>query len=199
MTLCVVGQADDFFVLARTQTKDWARDIRRDQKWKWKGRSERSQRGSWQRNPKGAVVKGNQRGWVSDERRGEAVENGHQSRWVSSPEYKGGSEQDGQRLVGIPSDFCMSFAKNTLPAIVYKMHEKLYKKCHRTTLLALGANLSPYCSFVLFLPFPCGRKEMRDTPVGTHWMNHRPWIVLVLRSWCIRDSRRGIITTVFDI
>ena len=40
----------------------------------------------------------------------------------------GGSEEDGQRWVGIPSGFCRSFAKNTLPAIVYKMHEKLYKK-----------------------------------------------------------------------
>ncbi len=28
------------------------------------------------------------------------------------------------------------------------------KKCHKTTLLALGADLSPYCSFVLFLPIP---------------------------------------------
>ena len=24
---------------------------------------------------------------------------------------------------------------------------------------------------------------MCDTPVGTHWMNHGPWIILVLRSW----------------
>ena len=110
--------------------------------------------------PEGQLVK-EPREWVGEERRREAVENGsrrEQSRWVSSPVLDGQQKEavkdDSQKWVGIPSGFTRSFAKNTLPAIVYKMHEKLYKKCHRTTLFALGAHLSTYCSFVLFLPLP---------------------------------------------
>ena len=67
-------------------------------------------------------------------------------------------------------------------AIVSKCTENA--KCHR---------LSPSCTwswpksvfvrlFFFFHPLGCilyGRKEMCDTPVGNHWMNHWPWIVLV--------------------
>ena len=110
---------------------------------------------------------------------------------------EGSREEDDQRWVGIPSGFCRSFAKKYTPAIVYKMHEKLYKNI-----------LENYPSFawswpmsILFVCCPffshslrcisCSRKETCDTPVVTHWMNHGPWIVLFQRSWCIQGGREG--------
>ena len=104
-----------------TEQRAWTRDLRRDRKWEGKGRSGEA---------KGAVGKGTQRRSVGEERRREAVENGSgkdQSRWVSSLQ-KEAVKEDSQTLVGIPCGFCRSFAKNTLPVIVFKMHEKLYKK-----------------------------------------------------------------------
>ena len=119
---------------------------------------------------------------------------------------EGGSEEDGQRWVGIPSGFCRSLAKNTLPAIVYKMHEKLYKKKvsqnYPSCTWSWPKSILFVCSFsptpsVVFL---VAIKKCVIPPVGTHWMNHGPWIVLVLRSSCIWGSRRGVshwIKTVF--
>ena len=59
-----------------TKQRAWTWDLRRDRKWGRKGRSERSQRSSWKRNPERGVGKGMQRGWVGKERRRETVENG---------------------------------------------------------------------------------------------------------------------------
>ena len=82
---------------------------------------------SWKRNPERASRRRvTQRGSWEQTAEGTsqyelAVQSGKQS-------AEGGSEEDDQRWVEIPTGFCRSFAKNTLPAIVYKMYEKLYKK-----------------------------------------------------------------------
>ena len=194
----VVHQADDFFVCFGAKPNKGLSS--RSRKRGRKGKSERSQRGSWQRNPKRVS-------WRRETRRGSRERT---AEWTSQDELavqtwqrsvEGGSEEDGQRWVGIPSGFCWSFAKNTLPARVYKMHEKLYKKVSQNY---------PSCTwswpksilFVFFFFFfhslgciSCGRKEMCNAPVGTHRMNHGPWILLVLRSWCIRGGREGVYHT----
>ena len=94
-----------------------------------------SQRGGWWRETQGGSRERTAVGTSQDELE---FQSGQRS-------AEGGSEENCQRWVGILCGFCRSFAKNTLSAI---------KKCHKTTLLAFGADLSPYCSFVLFLPLP---------------------------------------------
>ena len=117
---------------------------------------------SWQRNPERVSWQRNlervswrretQRG--SRERTAEGTSQNELAVQSGQRSAEGGGGEDSQRWLGIPSGFWRSFAKNTLPAIVYKMQKKMYTKCHKTTLLALGADLSQYCSFVLFLPLP---------------------------------------------
>ena len=82
---------------------------------------------SWQRNPeRGSWRRETQRG--SRKRTVEGISQDELAFQCGQRLAEGGNEEDGQRWVGIPSGFYRSFAKNTLPAIVYKMHEKLYKK-----------------------------------------------------------------------
>ena len=108
----------------------WQRNLERGS---WQRNPER---GCWQRNPERVSWQWNPErvSWRRETQRGcrertaegtsqdeLAVQSGQRSAEV-------GSEEDSQRRVGIPCGFRRSFAKNTLPAIVYKMHEKLYKK-----------------------------------------------------------------------
>ena len=83
--------------------------------------------GSWQRNPERVSWRIEaQRG--SRERTAEGTSQDELAFQSGQRSAEGGSEEDGQKWVGIPSGFCRSFAKNTLQAIVYEMHEKLFKK-----------------------------------------------------------------------
>ena len=112
MTLCVwsAKQTIPLSVLARNQTKGL--DSRSPTRPEVVGSEVREKLD-------GAVGKGTQKGSVGKGRRREAVDNGQQQEAV---------RKTSQRWVGIPSGICRSFAKNTLPTIICKMHEKLYKK-----------------------------------------------------------------------
>ena len=94
------------------------------EKTSWQRKPERV---CWQRNPERVSWRREtQRG--SRERTAEGTSQDDLAIQSGQRSAEGGSDEDGQRWVGIPSGFCGSFAKNTLPAIVYKMHEKLYIK-----------------------------------------------------------------------
>ena len=149
--VCGSGRLSIGLFWRETQTKAWARDLRRDQKKGRKGRSERSQRVSWRRET--------QRG--SRQRRAE--ESGRL--WVDCPENV--SQQKSERRLLKPDElhrgrpnqhekmpallvpFYRSFAKNTRQRY---STDAQGMQCHKTTFLALGADINPYCSFVLFSP-----------------------------------------------
>ena len=113
-TMWVVHQADDPFVCfgAKPNKGLSSRSLTRPEVGEKRPVGKGTQRG--------AVGKGTQRGSVGEERRRErtaegtsqdelAVQSGQRS-------AEGGSEEDDQRWVGIPSGFCRSFAKKYTPS-----------------------------------------------------------------------------------
>ena len=134
----VVRQADDpFFCLGAKPNKGLSsRSLTRPEVGEKRQVGKGSQRGRLAKEPREGQLQRNpervnwRRETQRDNRERTAEETGQDELEVQSGQRsaEGGSEEDGQRRVGIPSGFCRSFAKNTLPAIAYKMHEKLYKK-----------------------------------------------------------------------
>ena len=90
------------FVLARNQTKAWARDLRRDRKWGKKGRSERSQ-GSWKKELR-------EGSWRKE------------TQWSSQQWSAEGSSED-SGWVGIPSSF-VEISLEIHASVSLQMHRK---------------------------------------------------------------------------
>ena len=136
-TVWMVSQADDFFVCFWREIKQRPELEISDETGSWGGKAGPREARGWigKGTQRGRVGKGTQRGSVDEERhrgcRERTVEGTSQDELAvqrGQRSAEGGSEEDSQRWVGIASGFCRSFAKNTLPPIVYKMREKLYKK-----------------------------------------------------------------------
>ena len=128
-SMWVVREADDFFVCfgANPNRALSSRSPMRPEMGEERQVRDKPERVSWQRNPERiSWRRETQRGSRERTAEGTSQDELTVQSWQRSAE--GGSEEDGQRWVGIPSGYCRSFAKNTLPAIVYKMYEKLYKK-----------------------------------------------------------------------
>ena len=123
------------------------------------------------REARGAVGKGIPKrvSWRREMQRGSRQRRGEESGrlWVDCPENV--SQQKSERRLLKPDELHRGWANQHRPALVYRYTGNT--SCHKTTFLALGADISPYCSFVLFSPtlslscIFCGRKEMWDTPV----------------------------------
>ena len=154
-TMWVDRQTDDPFVcLGAKPNKGLGLEIS-DRKW--------GRKGSWQRN-QGKVS------WRGETQRGRRTEQRDQSRWVSRRKQWGKTSQDELAFLVALKKFR---EKYTPSDSLRNARKAVQKKCHKTSLLALATDLSPYCSFVLFFShslgcISCGRKEMCDTPVGTH-------------------------------
>ena len=104
VTLCgYVRRADDLFVCfgAKPKQRAWARDLPRDRKWTRRGRSE----SQLTKEPKES----------SQQRRAEETSRREKAVQGKDGLQKEAMREDSQRLVGIPSGFCRSFAKNTRP------------------------------------------------------------------------------------
>ena len=137
---------------------------------------------------KGQLAKGTQRGWVGEGRRREAVDNGQQKEAVRKT-----VKDELAFLVAFVGFSRKIYARDSLQ----NARKAIQKRVTKLPFLRLELTQVHIVRLLFFFShslgcISCGRKEMCDTPVGTNWMNHKPWIVLVLRSWCIRGGRRGV-------
>ena len=96
------------------------------------------------------VDKGTQRGPSTAESRRD------QSAWDSCPgegrSAEGGSEGRQSKIRWYSNWLLSKFREKYTPTIIYKCTKSCTKSSHKTPFLALAADLSPHCSFVLFLP-----------------------------------------------
>ena len=133
----MVRQADDFFVCFGAKPNKGL-SLRSPT------RLEAGEERQVQKKPRGAVGKRAQKRWVGKGRSRETVDIGQRKEAVRKA-----VKDELAFLVAFVGVSWKIYAHDSL-----QNARKAIQKCHKTTLLALGADISPHCSFVLFLTLP---------------------------------------------
>ena len=173
MTLCgwSAEQTNSLSVLARNQTKAWARDLRRDRKWARERESE--------------LEKGTQRRQLAKcDAEGQSTTDSWRdwSAWDMVQEQWGKTSQDESAfLVAL-----WKFHEGCTSALVYRCTGNAVSRNHPSCTLSWPKPTWFVCSLFFFSQSlgctSCGLKEMCDTHIGTP-----RWIIgqerIVQRSW----------------
>ena len=192
--VCVCARAhrsDDLFVCfdAKPKQRVWDRDLPRDLMWTRRGRSERRQRVSQQRNIERSSWQRRAEESIRLEvaaQRGRSAE-GSRRRWKQG---RDGSRQKSERRLLRPEKLHRGWVNQREMSTLLVPFVEVSRKIHAGDSLEMHGECrvsqnSSSCLIVCFFFLPpsrlylCGRKEMCNIPVGNPWMNQWPWIVLV--------------------